>query len=307
MEQDYLKATHTGVLKIGNKEIGCAVLEDGTRVLTATSLYTAFDRSRRGKTKDDQGRALLPRFVESKSLKPFIDNAFYGGQENITIQYKSKIGGNIYDGYKAEILPLLCEAILKANDGGVVTDQQKDLVTISSIFIRSFAKVGIIALIDEATGYQRDREKEALQKLLSIYVAKELLPWTKTFPDEFYIEMFRLRGWDYKGKKKSPYVGKLTNYLVYDRLPRPVVEELKRLNPVDKQKGHRTHRHFQHLTSDYGSPRLHTQISTDIAMMRGFDSWDEFNKVYRKSYAIMEPLEDDNDDQIELDLDNNSK
>jgi len=105
--------------------------------------------------------------------------------------------------------------------------------------------------------------------------------------------MFRLRGWDYKGKPKSPYVGKLTNYLVYDRLPVEVVDELKRLNPIIKEKGYRRHRLFQRLTKEHGYIQFRTQILTDIAMMRGFNNWDEFDSVYRKSYNIVEPLEDE--------------
>ncbi|MBS5784593.1 MAG: P63C domain-containing protein [Clostridium sp.] len=287
MEEELLKAAYQGKLTIGDTLLSCAVLEDGTRILTATALFDAFGRPRRGRRR----RTLLPPFMETKALKPFIDAAFDGGQDSMTVQYKSKIGGNIYEGYRAEILPLLCEAILTANDNGMISDQQQDLVQASSILIRSFAKVGIIALIDEATGYQDAREKDALQALLAVYVSKELLPWTKTFPDEFYIELFRLRGWDYKGKAKSPYVGKLTNYLVYDRLPSEVVEELKRLNPIVN--GYRKHRFFQRLTKEQGYIQLRTQILTDIAMMRGFESWEEFDKSYRRSYNIQDVLEDE--------------
>lgn len=294
-EQELPRAKYNGKLLIGDKQLSCAVLEDGTRILTATTLFNAFDRPRRGK----QGRTLLPPFMESKALKPFIDTAFDGGQDSMVIQYKSAIGGNVYQGYKAEILPILCDAILEAESQSAVPEQQKDLVLVSSILMRSFAKVGIIALIDEATGYQEDRERDALQSLLSIYVSKELLLWTKTFPDEFYIEMFRLRGWDYKGKAKSPYVGKLTNYLVYDRLPSEVVDELKSLNPIIKDKGYRKNRLYQRLTKEYGYQQLLSQIFADMAMMRGFDDWDTFDVAYRKSYNITEPLEEEQENNVE--------
>jgi hypothetical protein len=38
--------------------------------------------------------------------------------------------------------------------------------------LRGFARVGIIALVDEATGFQRDRTKDALSKILEAYIAK---------------------------------------------------------------------------------------------------------------------------------------
>jgi len=54
----------------------------------------------------------------------------------------------------------------------------------ADIVIRSFAKIGIIALIDEVTGYQEVRTKDALQMYLEKIIAKELAAWVKTFPDE---------------------------------------------------------------------------------------------------------------------------
>ncbi len=47
----------------------------------------------------------------------------------------------------------------------------------------AFAKTGLVAVIDEVTGYQYDRERDELQKLLSAYISEELMPWTKRFPD----------------------------------------------------------------------------------------------------------------------------
>lgn len=44
----------------------------------------------------------------------------------------------------------------------------------SEILVRGFARVSIIALVDEATGYQRDRAKNALAAILEAFIAKEL-------------------------------------------------------------------------------------------------------------------------------------
>lgn len=40
----------------------------------------------------------------------------------------------------------------------------------ANIIIRSVAKVGIVALVDEVTGYQYEREKDELQKILKAYI-----------------------------------------------------------------------------------------------------------------------------------------
>lgn len=292
-EENLSKITHKGNLIIGESKIPCAVLEDGTRVLSETSISNAILKSRSGasirlKSSQKDG-AQLPVFLASESLKPFISQGLLDGAHAI----KYLDGKREIKGYNALILPFACDVWLKAREAGVLKPSQMEKAQNAEILMRALAKVGIIALIDEATGYQEEREKDELQKLLSLYVAQDLLPWSKTFPDEFYIELFRLRGWTYKGKPKSPYVGVLTNYLVYDRLPKDVVDELKRLNPIIKDKGYRKNRLFQRLTDNFGYLQLKTLISTDITMMRGFDNWDEFDKVYRKSYNIIEPLKDE--------------
>ncbi len=60
----------------------------------------------------------------------------------------------------------------------------------ASLLIRGLAYVGIVALVDEATGYQEVRDKRALQSILDKYLRKELAAWAKRFPDEFCKEMF---------------------------------------------------------------------------------------------------------------------
>jgi hypothetical protein len=59
--------------------------------------------------------------------------------------------------------------------------------------LRAFATVGIIALVDEATGYQEVRKRNELQQILEAYLKDEFAPWTKKFPDEYYKHLLRLR------------------------------------------------------------------------------------------------------------------
>jgi len=86
------------------------------------------------------------------------------------------------------------------------------------LMIRALAHVGIIALVDEATGYQEVRNKEALQALLDAFLQKEFAAWAKRFPDEFYKEIFRLRSceWNRLSVRRPMWVGKLTNDVVYE-------------------------------------------------------------------------------------------
>lgn len=129
--------------------------------------------------------------------------------------------------------------------------------------------------------------------MLAAYISEELLPWAKRFPDEFYKQMFRLKGWEYKGKAKAPYAGKLTNEYIYHYLPKGVLEEL-RSKTTKSRAGNRTNRFHQHLTEDTGLPNLDKQLQQTIALMKASDTWDEFDKLFKK--AMGEPV------QLELDF-----
>lgn len=286
---------YTGTVDIGGKKLNCAVLSDGTRVLTATSIFSAFDRPRKGKSGADQRVANMPSFMDANNLKPFISNVFGDGPDlGMEVQYTSKSKKVAYTGYRAEILPIICDVYLQARDANALTESQKPMAVVADILMRSLAKVGINALIDEATGYQYDRDRDELQKILSAYISQEFLPWTKRFPDEFYIQMFRLKGWEYKGKPKSPLVGKITNEIVYEQLPPGVLEELKKKTPKDESSGNRTKRFHQSLTPDTGIPHLDKHIASLITLMRACDTWEQFEKLFKKSFGL--PVQLDIDD-----------
>ena len=154
----------------------------------------------------------------------------------------------------------------------------------ADILIRGLAHVGITALVDEATGYEEVRDRIALQKILEKFISKELRSWTKRFPNEFYQEMFRLKGWQWKGMRvnRPQVVGHYTNDLVYDRLAPGVKEELSRLNPPDET-GQRPHKHNPWLSNDVGHPKLRDHIYGILALMRATKSWDEFKKLVKRS------------------------
>ena len=281
-----------GVLDIGDVKIPCAVLEDGTRVLSETGIANAILRSRSGaairrKRKDDSG-ASIPIFLTSNALKPFIPQDFLVGAP--MLEYIS--GGKKVKGYNASILPIVCDVWLKAREAGALMPSQLNKAQNAEILMRGLAHIGIIALVDEATGYQYDRERDALQKILKAYISEELLAWQKTFPDVFYKELFRLNGWDFdvKGVKKRPgVIGTWTNKLIYEQLPPGVLDELKKKTPKTLR-GNRTNRYFQWLTDDFGSPHLKEQINKIVTLFQLSDNmkhmWQQFEKLLERQNGI---------------------
>ncbi len=111
------------------------------------------------------------------------------------------------------------------------------------------------------------------------------LKWAKRFPDEFYKQLFRLRGWQYSpfSVKRPVFVGKLTNYLIYEQLPDGVLEELRHKNPKD-EKGRRKHRHHQFLTEDIDNPHLEKHLASVTTLMRASTHWRSFERLFIRAF-----------------------
>lgn len=276
-----LKATHEGKIQIGENELSVAVLEDGTRVITQSAVFKAFGRTKRGRMKDDVRVPNMPAFIDANNIQPYINQDLRAVLNTIT--YNSK-NGNESTGYDANILPLMCKMYLDARQDKALKSPQLPLARASEILLLGLSKIGITALVDEATGYQYEREKDALQVILKAYINEELLKWQKMFPDTFYFEIFRLNKWDYtvNGIKNKPgVIGRWTNELIYNQLPKGVLEELKIKTPKSEA-GNYTARFFQSLTPDIGHPALTAQIYKVIGIMNISNTWDEFKSNFNR-------------------------
>lgn len=272
-----LKATHAGKIQIGALEVPCFVLEDGRRVISGRGITSAIGMKGRG-----QGTA---RILAHKTLKPFVSAELAMAIET-PISFQG-IGNRQSAGYEATILHDLCEAVLSARDsGGLTTPQEQRYAAACDSLVRAFAKVGIVALVDEATGYQAARERDALHNLLAVYLSEERLRWAKTFPDEFYRQLYRLRGWNYpNGGKHSPLVGKITNQVVYEKLPVGVLEELRTRNPTNATTKRRKWKHFQFLSEDIGQIDLRNHLIQLVALMRAATSWESLTEMVDRAFS----------------------
>ncbi|MEP7241379.1 MAG: P63C domain-containing protein [Devosia sp.] len=272
-------ATHEGELDIAGLKLPVAVTSDGTRLMISRAFMTALGRPWKGSYASTE----LPNFIAAKNLLPFISNEL----RNVlgTVEFVNK-NGQRATGYRAELLQLVCDVYLDArNAGGVLTEQQERIAAQAEILVRGFARIGILALIDEATGYQRDRASDALAKILERFIAKELQPWIKTFPDEFYEQLFRLRGLKFPQDtvKRPQYFGHLTNDIVYRRLAPGVLDELKRTEPK-AQSGTRKGTLQQRLSSDLGHPRLREHLASVCTIMDLSEDYSDFMKKLDKRH-----------------------
>lgn len=282
------KSLYEGTLPVGDAQLSVAVLDDGTRLISRNAIFRAFGRTKRGRAKDEVRAENRPSFIDAKNLQPLIepelDSLLY------PIEYEQK-DGKVSTGYNAVILPKLCKVYLDARakvnpETGkpYLTKSQEPLAKISETVLLALSTIGIIALIDEATGYQYDRERDELQKILKAYISEELLPWQKKFPDNYYKEIFRLNGWDYTVtdiKRRPGVIGKWTNKIIYEQLPKGVLEELKKKTPKSEV-GNYTARLHQSLTPDLGNVHLQQQLNSVITLFNISDNWKDFISKFNK-------------------------
>ncbi len=278
-----LKATHGSdktPLELGEIKIPCYVLSDGTRVFSGRGIQKALGATA-------TSGVWLNKFVNSSPITPYLKTEVLE-QLNRPIKFtRPQAGGSQSStyGYEVTILIDICDAILEANKTGDNID--KPIIDSAALIIRAVAKVGIIALVDEVTGYQYEREKDELQKVLKLYISSELLPWQKRFPDEFYKEIFRLNNWDYtvSGIKQRPgVIGSWTKKYIYQQLPRGVLAVLIKNTPKTAS-GKLSKRLHQSLTDDIGNPHLEKQLVSVITLMNVSKDWDEFNRLWNKKFG----------------------
>lgn len=256
-------ATHKGILKIGETEIQCFVLDDGRRVISGRGLTTAIGMKGRGQGVGRISTLKAVKLSQNNNLPLAIEKPilFLGGSPKV---------GQPSDGFEATVLQELCEALLEARDAGVLlSDHDLRYAKEAEILIRSFARLGIVALVDEATGFQSERPKDALQQYLQMLLRKELAVWAKKFPDEFYENIYKIRGWVWPGIGKNRYsvVAHYTRDLVYERMAPGLLKTLEEKTPKDEH-GNRPARMHQWLTGDIGDPMLASHLQSILTLQR---------------------------------------
>lgn len=282
-------------LRIGDTEIQCYVLDSDTRVLTQAGFLGALGRHRKANVRREADD--VPPILQGAGLRPYITDEILEKSRPVTFTLPN---GTRASGYDATILPAVCEIYLKARDAGTLDRQQEHVARQAEILVRGLAHVGIISLVDEATGYQEFRQRDALARILEAFIDKELQPWMQTFPSDYYSELFRLRGLDYPtGTVQRPqYFGHLTNDIVYKRIAPGVLEELKMVT-AKTDSGRPRHKLFQRLTSNVGYPKLREHLGSVVAIMKLSNDWPDFkNNLDRLHPRFGEtiPIQFDTDD-----------
>ena len=280
-----LTATHRGILPIGGLQLECYVLADGRRVFHKRGMAKAMG------LKSEGGNAFMKTLL-GKSLGSEIDDNLRKTVENPIVF--NAFGLDPAHGYEAEFLVNICKAVMRASEAGKLTKPQQPMARQAKAIINALANVGIVALIDEATGYQAERDPEALRLLIQAYIESERREWEKEFPDDLYVTLNRVYGSDpYVARirggmviNKPQHFGNFTNKFVYRPLENgEVLKELQRLNPQIDAKGTRKQKFHSFLSKGYGLEKLREQRQEVLTMLKLADNIDDFKRLYEKRFG----------------------
>src|SRR5258708_24391515 len=223
----------------------------------------ALGRARQAKGRQYyDGDVNLPAFLTAKNLKPFIPPEL--SVTSSQIEFRT-LGGFRAFGYSADLLPQVCGVFLDAKTAGVLAHMQEHIADQALILVRGFASVGIIALVDEATGFQYDRPRRDLEEYLEKFMSESLRRWVRTFPGDYFKHLCRLKGVQLRPDMKLPqYFGHLTNDLVWRRIAPGLLKALKERR---EERGRRSNKLFQWTSEELGKPELLMHLVMVVGLM----------------------------------------
>ncbi len=271
------KATHWGELEIGVKVLPCYRLVSGERIFSLKGVVVSLIET-------DGGQ--LAEYIKVKSLRDFLPSDLVPAEnDQIPALIKFDTGaegvGKFAWGLPVEKFIDLCDAYSNAAESGNLTERQQKIAVNANAFLRACAKVGIIALVDEATGYHEERPLDELQFKLKLFLAEEMRKWDKTFPDELWVQFGRLTNWKGSLHQRPKYWGNLVMDLIYEYLDADVAQWLKENAP----KPMHGQNYDQWLSEQYGLKKLVEHIWKVIGVASTCRTMDELKKKMRELYG----------------------
>jgi len=216
----------------------------------------------------------LPAFLTAKNLKPFIPDDL--SVTSSQIEFKTLSGIRAF-GYSADLLPKVCGVFLDAKAAGaLIARMQGHIADRALMLTRGFAAVGIIALVDEATGFQYDRPRRDLEEYLSKFLSESLRRWVRTFPGDYFKHLCRLKGVQLRPDMKLPqYFGHITNDLVWRRIAPGLLRALKERR---SERGSPSNKLHSWTSDELGKPELLLHLGTVVGLMKLHTDYDAFHK-----------------------------
>lgn len=280
------EAESDGILWIGDVALDVYRLDDERRVISKKAMATALG------LKSEGGNAFM-RTMSRKGIRSAFDDKLIHKIENPI--YFKPLKGDLADGYDVEDLIELCDALIEARNRNKLHSSQEFLGRQAEIIVRSAAKVGIIALVDEAVGYV-DKRKDEYRQLFDKFISKEFRQWEQEFPDSFFDMIYRLYGL----KRQNPdsnrhpqFFGHFIRRYVYFPLAHSrgaILEKLEEKNPVVYENGGRRHKFFQYLTDQIGMNAFRQHLWKTVGIGEGAKDKASFERSFYRAFPQAIPI-----------------
>ncbi len=266
-----VRALRDSVVRFGDVEIPCHVLPDGTDLITSRGILRTFAGGKEG----DLGRfvARIPGVSSGFSLVA-------------STRFRLATNNAVAEGYPAGVLLDICNLYVRALAAGTLHPKQVPLAVRAAVIATACGKVGITALVWEATGYDKVKAANALQDRLALVLREQAADWAVLFTPAFFSELARLFRLELRGDGRRPMVfAAFIAEFFYGWLGADVYQAIKAKNPRREELDfEREHKHHQFLTEPARAQfdrhqrdvLLLMRASTDIADFRM-----RFNAAFR--------------------------
>jgi hypothetical protein len=273
------EAIREGILPLGEIDLECYVLKDRRRVFHKKGMAQSLGM------KSEGGNVFL-RAMNSKGLGSIIPQKVWDALNNPII-FKTLRGDQAH-GYEGWVLIEICDSIWEAGRQNKLGPRQGDLAKQAEIILRSAAKVGIVALIDEATGFIKDKWKEEYRELFREYIRNEYRKWEPEFPNQLFDMIYSIYKLPRKHKNKHPqFFGRFIRKYIYTPLLNSkgaILEMLEEKNPVVYVGGGRRYKLFQFLEDEVGMPALRAHIWQIVGIGNAARTKEGFERGFNKAF-----------------------
>ncbi len=288
------EAETDGILRIGDVDLDVYVLNDRRRVINKKAMAKALN------LKSEGGNAFL-RSMTRPAIQAVMPEALKNKIESPIVFIA--LNGASADGYEAEVLIEVCDTLIEARNQVSLAPSQLFLAQQAEIIVRSAAKVGIVALVDEATGYQ-DKTKFEYKELFDRFIREEFRQWEKEFPAKFFEMIYRI----YRLKRHKPnstthpqFFGKFIRKYIYYPLAHSngaILEKLEERNPVVYSGGGRRHKFFQFLTDEVGMDAFRQHLWQVVGIGEASIDKQQFDRSFYRAFPEAIPRK--NTDQLDF-------
>ncbi|MGH8037211.1 MAG: P63C domain-containing protein [Stenotrophomonas sp.] len=214
---DLPKISHLGVVRFGSIDAEAVVLEDGRRGFLAKQFAKVLGYTE--KTRSGRFDRFLADFApiymkeKGKAKSPVLNPGKGGRAQFIAAEAVMEAVGNV----------------LRAAVAGKTHSQQARQVSACVEINLALGMVGLVALIDEATGYQYHRAPDALQDLIGKLIRTQVADWQRRFEPAYYAALAKVTGTRAVSgaNGRPPIWGHITRKWVYEVcFPQEVLEEV---------------------------------------------------------------------------------